>query len=364
MHKVRYFAIIAAAAIIAMPLAACSTSSGSGGGQTSSGSGSSDASTAKIAFLMPDHGSTRYESQDRPLFEAKIKQLCPNCVVVYSNADTDASKQQQQAESALAQGVKAMVIDPVDTTAAASIVKLAHAQNVPVIAYDRPIPNGNADYYVSFDNEKLGAQFAQSLVDHLKKIGATGGLLMVNGAPTDAAAMLIKKGAHSAVDPSGFPVLAEFDTPDWKPSNAQDWVSGQIAQFGSKIVGVVAANDGTGGGTISAFKAAGVNPVPPVTGNDAEIAAAQRIVSGDQFNTISKPIKIVAEASADVAWAFAQGKKPASSTTLYDTPSQLFVPEVVTIDNLKAILVDSGIMTVAQICTTEYATACKAHGIS
>ncbi|GLW07584.1 ABC transporter substrate-binding protein [Microtetraspora sp. NBRC 13810] len=355
--QVRVTAIAALALVAGSALSACGGSD-AGGGTT--GAGSADG--AKIAFLMPDLASTRYELADRPLFEAKIKQLCASCSVIYQNADSDAAKQQQQANSALAQGVKAIVIDPVDSAAAATIVKTAQSQNVPVIAYDRPIPATPADYYISFDNEKIGAMIAQSLVDHLKQEKATGGILQVNGSPTDAAAGLIKKGIHSAVDPSGLKLLAEYDTPNWQPSSAQEWVSGQITKFGDQIAGVVAANDGTGGGAIAAFKAAGAK-VPPVTGNDAEVAAAQRIIAGDQYNTISKPIKIVAEAAADVAYQFAQGKKPAGKTTLYDTPSQLFVPTVVTKENINEVLFQSGIMKAADACTADYATACADLGI-
>ncbi|NUS05181.1 MAG: substrate-binding domain-containing protein, partial [Nonomuraea sp.] len=138
--------------------------------------------------------------------------------------------------------------------------------------------------------------------------------------------------------------------------------SGQITQFKDQIVGVVAANDGTGGGSIAAFKAAGVK-VPPVTGNDAEVAAAQRIIKGDQYNTISKPIKIVAEAAADTAYQFMQGKKPAGKDTLYNTPSQLFVPTVVTRENIKEVLFDSQIMKAADVCTGDYAKGCDELGI-
>ncbi|MEV4565701.1 sugar ABC transporter substrate-binding protein [Nonomuraea sp. NPDC049419] len=357
--QMRTSAFAAAAVLATSVLAACGSGAGSTGGDTAGGG---DLQNAKVAFLMPDLASTRYELQDKPLFEAKMKQLCPTCEVIYQNADSDASKQQQQANSALAQGVKAIVIDPVDSAAAATIVKSAQSQQVPIIAYDRPIPATPADYYISFDNEKIGQLIAQSLVDHLKEEKAEGGILQVNGSPTDAAAGLIKKGIHSAVDPSGFKLLAEYDTPDWQPEKAQTWVSGQITQFKDQIVGVVAANDGTGGGAIAAFKAAGVK-VPPVTGNDAEIAAAQRIINGDQYNTISKPIKIVAEASANVAWEFMQGKKPAGKTTLYDTPSELFVPTVVTKDNVKEVLFDSGIMKASEVCTGEYAKGCDELGI-
>ncbi|MDQ6898525.1 MAG: substrate-binding domain-containing protein [Candidatus Dormibacteraeota bacterium] len=347
-----------AAAALTLAIALLGTACGG-----SSGGGSGTNQNAKIAFLMPDIASTRYEVSDHPLFEAKIKSLCSSCSVIYANANADAATQQQQADSALAQGVKAMVLDPVDSAAAATIVKKAQAQKVPVIAYDRPIPAAKADYYVSFDNEKIGALIAQSLVDHLKETKANGGLLQVNGSPTDAAAGLIKKGVHTAVDPSGFKLLAEFDTPNWAPPKAQDWVSGQITRFGSQIAGVVAANDGTGGGAIAAFKAAGVNPVPPVTGNDAELAAAQRIVKGDQYNTISKPIKIVAEASAVIAYQFVQGKTPGAKTTLFNTPSELFVPTVVTTKNLKEALVTSGQLKASDICTPDYSAACAKAGI-
>ncbi|MEV5707498.1 substrate-binding domain-containing protein [Actinoallomurus sp. NPDC052274] len=346
----------ATAAVAALTAATACSQNGSGG--------SGDAKKAKIAFLMPDIASTRYELYDAPLFKAKMKQQCAGCTVLYQNAGADASKQQQQASSVLAQGVKAIVIDPVDSAAAASIVRTAQAQKVAVIAYDRPIPAIKADYYVSFDNQKIGALIAQSLVDHLKQEKARGGILEVNGSPTDAAAGLIKKGIHSAVDNSGLKLLAEYDTPGWEPAKAQDWVSGQISKFNGQIAGVVAANDGTGGAAIAAFKAAGDTAVPPVTGNDAELAAAQRIIAGDQYNTISKPIKIVAEAAADVAYKFVQGKPPAGQTTLFNTPSQLFTPTVVTQENIgKVLLGPGGALKVSDVCTPTYAAACTKLGI-
>jgi D-xylose transport system substrate-binding protein len=347
------------AALLALSLAACNaaTEGSSGGG------GSAGGDNFKIAFLMPDIASTRYELQDKPLFEAKLKALCGGCQVVYLNAQADASKQQQQANSAFAQGVKAMVLDPVDSAAAATTVQAANQAKIPLIAYDRPIPKQKADFYVSFDNEKIGASIAQSLVDKLKKDNASGGLLQINGSPTDAAAGLIKKGVHSVVDSSGFKLLAEYDTPEWAPAKAQDWTAGQITKFSGQIAGVVAANDGTGGGAIAAFHAAG-GKIPPVTGNDAELAAIQRVIAGDQYNTISKPIKIVAEAAAEVAYKFAKGEKPAGETTLFDTPSQLFTPTVVTQANVKKEMFDSGLMKASDVCTSAYKAQCDKLGIS
>ena len=320
---------------------------------------------ATVAFLMPDQASTRYEEHDFPGFKAAMARLCPDCTVIYQNANGNAALQQQQFNSVITQGAKVVVLDPVDSAAAAGLVEMAQSQDVKVIAYDRPIPDKPADYYVSFDNKAIGQAIAQSLVDHLKASGVPdgAGVLQINGSPTDAAAGLIRDGIDAALDASPYKTLAEFDTPDWAPPEAQQWAAGQITRFGAEIVGVVAANDGTGGGAVAAFKAAGVDPVPPVTGNDAMIAALQLIIAGDQYNTISKPSEVVAAAAAEVVATFLKGGTPEAKTTLYDTPSQLFVPAVVTAENIKAEIFDKGIQTAAEICTGEYAVGCEKLGI-
>jgi D-xylose transport system substrate-binding protein len=330
-----------------------------------SGTAAAQAENATVAFLMPDQGSTRYEERDYPGFKAEMAKLCPTCTVVYQNANADVALQQQQFNSVISQGATVVVLDPVDSSAAASLVQQAQAQGVKVIAYDRPIPDAKADYYVSFDNEGIGKAIAQSLVDRLKADGVPegAGVLQINGSPTDAAAGLIRDGVDSALDASGYKTLAEYDTPNWLPSNAQQWTSGQVTRFGADIVGVVAANDGTGGGAIAAFKAAGVDPVPPVTGNDATTAALQLIIAGDQYNTISKPSEIVAAAAANVAFQMLSGKTPEAKTTLYDTPSELFVPAVITAENIKAEIFDKGITPVAEVCTGDYVEACNKMGI-
>src|SRR3982751_197464 len=319
-----------------------------------------------VAFLMPDQASTRYEQHDFPGFKAEMSKLCPDCKVLYQNANADASQQQQQFNSVIAQGAKVIVLDPVDSTAAASLVHMAQGKGIKVIAYDRPVPSTPADYYVSFDNEGIGKAIAQSLVQHLKETGVPtdkGGVLEVNGSPTDAAAGLIRKGIHAGLEGSGYKTLAEYDTPEWAPPKAQQWVSGQITRFVAQIVGVVAANDGTAGGAIAAFKAAGVNPVPPVTGNDATTAALQLIISGDQYNTISKPSEIVAAAAANAAVQLLSGETPKAEMTLYDTPSQLFTPAVVTAENLKAEIIDKNILKAEVLCVDRYVEGCKKLGI-
>lgn len=354
-------AITAATALLlaAGTLSACSPSTQSP--TSSPGAGTS----GKIALLLPESKTTRYESYDRPLFEAKVKDLCPACEIIYANADQDAAKQQQQAESALTQGVKVMVLDPVDSSAAASIVQSAKAQNVPVISYDRLVNSKDLAFYLSFDNEKVGQLQGQAFVDKLAADGhADGDIVMINGSPTDNNATLFKKGAHSVIDASKYTVVGEYDTPDWSPDKAQAWMAGQITQFGNKIIGVYAANDGTAGGAIAAMKAGGVSPLPPVTGQDAELPAIQRIVSGDQFMTVYKALKLEAETAAQLAVDLVNGKKLTGESAATDgVPTTLLKPVVVTVKNIMDTVVADGFYKVSDICTSTYAKACDAAGI-
>jgi D-xylose transport system substrate-binding protein len=364
-------AVIATAAILltAGTLTACSN-----GAENSGGNATADASKAQIGLLLPDSVTARYEAADKPFFEAKIKELCPDCKVLYSNADGDATKQQQQAESMLTQGVDVLVLDPFDGEAAASVVAEAAAKKVPVISYDRLINSKDLNYYISFDNVKVGELQGTALTEKLKKDGVApgdGGILMVNGSPTDNNATQFKKGAHNIIDASGYKVLAEFDTPGWEPTKAQDWVAGQITQFGSQIKAIYAANDGTGGGAIASLKAANVSPLPPVTGQDAELAGIQRILSGDQYMTVYKAIQPEAEKAAELAIDLVNGKKPKGDTTV-DTKggasiqSFLLTPVAVTADNIESTVVKDGFYgsdSAAKICTTAYQAACTKFGI-
>ncbi|QYF72936.1 sugar ABC transporter substrate-binding protein [Cryobacterium sp. PAMC25264] len=353
------FALLAITVIATTGVLTACTSNGS---SSSSSDGGSSGETIKIGLLLPESKTTRYESFDRPLFEDKLTSL-GNYEVIYANADQDAAKQQQQAESALTEGVKVLVLDPVDGAAAASIAESAAAQNVPVVSYDRLIKSDKISYYISFDNEQVGVLQGTALVDKLKQDNTTTGLIMINGSPTDANAAEFKKGAHSVIDPSGIPILAEYDTPDWSPDKAQEWAAGQITQFGPEISGMYAANDGTAGGAIAAAKAAGVSPWPPVTGQDAELAAIQRIVAGDQFMTVYKAIKLEAEKAAEIADQLAQGSTPSPDTTFQDIPSTLLTPVVVTVDNIQETVINDGFYTVDEICTAQYADACAAAGL-
>jgi D-xylose transport system substrate-binding protein len=355
-----------------MFLAACGSDdndNASSGSSTSStaAAGGGAAKGGKIAFLLPESKTARYETQDRPLFEAKVKELCSSCEIVYSNADQDASKQQQQAEAALTQGVKVMVLDPVDGAAAAAIVSQANAKKVPVISYDRLLLNSKPDYYVEFNSPSVGNIQGQALAD---KLGGKGTIVMINGAPTDNNAKLFKQGAHSVLDKTQIKIAKEYDTPDWSPDKAQQEMEQAITAVGkSGFDGVYAANDGTAGGAIAAMKSAGVDPKKiPVTGQDAELAAIQRILAGEQYMTVYKPIKPLAEKAAEWAVMLVQGKQPTDATDSEnngktDVPTIKLDVVPVTADKVKETVIADGFWKAADVCTGAYKSACAKYGI-
>jgi D-xylose transport system substrate-binding protein len=343
-------------------LAACG---GSGSGNT----GTSTTGGKKIALLLPETKTARYESKDRPFFTDKLKALCSDCQVIYSNANQDASAQQSQAEAALTNGANVLVLDAVDGAAAAAIAVKAKQQHVPVVSYDRLITGADAvDYYISFDNAGVGKLQGTSLLQALNG-KANASVVMINGAPTDNNAKLFKQGAHSVLD-GKVTIAKEYDTPDWSPDQAQTEMQQALTALGNKVDGVLAANDGTGGGAIAAMKSAGVKPLPPVTGQDAELAAIQRIVTGDQYMTVYKAIKPEAEQAAQLAYDLATGKSvPSSMVTgtvdngAAQVKSVLLTPVAVTKTNVKDTVVKDGFWSVSDICTTQYADACKAAGL-
>jgi D-xylose transport system substrate-binding protein len=340
---------------------------------SSNSSAASSGGGKKIALLLPEHQTARYETQDRPNFENKVKQLCPDCSIVYENADQDASQQQTQADSVLTQGIDAMVLDPVDAQSASSIVAKAKAQGVPVISYDRLVSNADLDAYISFDNVRVGKLQATALESKLSQEGkASGPIVMINGAPTDNNAHLFKQGANSVFSRDGMQIAKSYDTPDWAPASAQNEMQQAITALGNNgFAGVYAANDGTAGGAIAAMKAAGIDPsTRPTTGQDAELAGVQRILAGQQYMTVYKAVKPEAQDAATMAVALAQGK-PLPSNLINQhvdngkerVPSTILTPVAVTKSNVESTVVKDGYWTAAQICTKAFASACKANGI-
>jgi D-xylose transport system substrate-binding protein len=354
---------------LSVTVAACGGGNASG---TASASGSS--SGKKIALLLPENQTARYETQDRPHFESMVKSLCSNCSVVYENANNDASEQQSQADSVLTQGIDAMVLDPVDATSASTIVAKAKAQHVPVISYDRLVSGGNLAAYISFDNERVGRLQATALEAKLKQDGsAKGPIVMVNGDPTDSNAHLFKQGASSVFSKDGVRIAKSYDTPGYTAANAQTEMQQAITALGnSGFAGVYDANDAIATGAITAMKDAGINPASrPTTGQDAELDAIQRILAGQQYMTVYKAVKTEAEDAARLAVPLAKGQAlPANLVNQHtnsgktSVPSVILTPVAVTKANVASTVVKDGFWTPAQICTSAFASACKAAGIS
>ncbi|WP_022928515.1 sugar ABC transporter substrate-binding protein [Patulibacter americanus] len=356
---------------VTLGLAACGgdddKSSSKGGESAGSGGGAK-----KIALLLPESKTARYEAQDRPGFEKALKALCSDCEIIYSNADQDAAKQQTQAEAAITNGAKVLVLDPVDAASAGAMVQRAKQSNIPVISYDRLIADAPVDYYISFNNEKVGQLQGESLV---KALGDPQGksIVMINGAPTDSNAAMFKKGAHSVLDKSGVKIAKEYDTPDWSPDKAQTQMEQAITAVGKdNIDGVYAANDGTGGGAIAAMKGGGLDPTKvPVTGQDAELAGIQRILKGEQYMTVYKAPKPETEAAAKLAYALVMGKEAPAGLINGETdngsgkiPSVLLDPVAVTKENVKDTVVADGTYTVDQLCKGSFASACESAGLT
>jgi len=351
-------------------LAGCATTNDNG--ESGGGGGGGD---KVIALLLPETKTTRYEAQDRPNFERRVKELCPDCKVIYSNADQDPAKQQDQAESAITNGAKVIVISAVDVKSASSIAARAKQSQVGMISYGRLISNADLDYYVSIDPFKVGQQQGESLLKALKDKGkAKPSVVMINGAPTDSNAGPYKKGAHSVLDPAGVKVVKEYDTPDWSPDKAQQEMEQAITAVGNDgFDGVYVANDGMASGAIAALKGAKIDPASrPVTGQDAELAAIQRILIGEQLMTVYQPIKKIAETSAELAVDMVNGKTAeaaAIATSKVDNgkeqvPSVLLDTIAVTKDNIKDTVVAEGFLKADKICSGPAAAACGAAGLS
>lgn len=340
------------------------------GGTAGGGGGGGE---LKIALLLPESKTSRYEAHDRPELEEKVEEICEECEIIYSNANQSTSEQQSQGEAALTQGANVLVLDAVDATAVGSVVQKANEENVPVVSYDRLILGSPIDYYISFDNEKVGELQAETLSERLKEDGnPKGPIVMINGSPTDPNAGQFKAGAQEVFENEGVKVAKEYDTPDWSPDQAQNEMEQAITALGNNgFVAVYAANDGTAGGAIAAMKSAGIEPASkPVTGQDAELEAIQRILAGEQFMTVYKAIEPETEAAAEIAVALARGEdvpdglvNAQTDNEAGEVPSVLLEPVAVTKDNIKDTVVKDEFWPVNEICTGPYKAACRKAGI-
>lgn len=280
--------------------------------------------------------------------EAAAKKLGVDVLVQIS--DNDAAKQQAQCENLLTQGLDVLVVGAHDAQAAANIVEMAHEMKVPVVSYDRLILDADVDVYVSFDNEKVGELQGKWFVDHVK----SGNIIILSGDPLDNNAKLFRQGAVNILKPhidSGrYTLLMDQPVQDWQPNNAMRLVENCLTSNDNNVQGILAPNDGTAGGAIQALAAQGLAGKVPVTGQDFELTALQRIAEGTQGMTVFKNTVDEGAATIEAAVKLAKSEKPAINNAVnngkIDVPSVLLVPLAVDSGNLDDMVKLSGLYSV------------------
>ncbi|QKW22606.1 substrate-binding domain-containing protein [Kitasatospora sp. NA04385] len=353
----RRLVIGTAAVSMAMSLAAC------GDDKPSSSTGNQS-----IGLLLPERSSsTRYEAFDKPLIQTSVEGLCTKCTLDYANADGDEKVQKEQFDALLARGVKVILLDPVNAAVTAPWVEAAASKGTKVIAYDR-LAAGNVAAYISFDNERTGELQGQALLEAMGKQASAAEIVMINGAETDPNAASFKEGAHKALD-SKVKRVAYEQSGEWKPDVAGAKMAEAISKLGKNgFQAVYSANDGMAGAIIDELHKAGRTDVP-VGGQDASLDAIRRILTGDQTYTIYKPYQPEADAAASMAVYLLKGIDITSvASTMTDSnglqiPSMLLTPVVVTKAKVAETVVAGGLYKAEEICTPQFAKACKDAGI-
>ncbi|MFH8439861.1 sugar ABC transporter substrate-binding protein [Streptomyces sp. NPDC018026] len=365
----RRAAVAVATTAMAVSLAACGSAKESDGGSDSSDSAAKKGDDIKVGLLLPENQTARYEKFDKPMIEKKVKELTNNKgEVVYANAKQDASLQNQQVDTMITNKVDVMIVDAVDYKAIAGSVKKAHDAGIKVVAFDR-LAEGPIDAYTSFDNVTVGKTQGEALLKALGDKAKDSQIVMMNGSSTDPNAAQFKEGAHSVLD-GKVKIGREYDTKEWKPENANANMQAAISALGKdKIDGVYSANDGMAGGSITALKRAGIADIP-VTGQDAELAGVQRIVTGEQYMSVFKSYPKEAETAAEMAVALAKGESLDSiandkvdSATTKGVPAVIVPVVSLTKDNIKETVIKDGFYTIDEICTDKYKAACDKIGL-
>jgi len=365
---------------LTVALAACGSSQKTADQAPAAGSGS--AAGGLVGVTMPTKSSERW-IHDGDNIKAALEKLGYTVDLQY--AENDIPTQVNQIENQITRGAKLLVIASIDGTAITTQLQEAKDRNIPVIAYDRLIRNSpNVDYYATFDNFKVGVEQATSLLVGLgiKKEDGTdstdGGakgpfnIELFAGSPDDNNATFFFNGAMSVLKPlldNGTLVVKSGQTDfktvailRWDPATAQRRMEDILTSTysgGAKVNGVLSPYDGLSIGILSALKSNGYGtagqPYPTVTGQDAEVASVKSIIAGEQFSTIYKDTRQLADTTVTMADAVLKGQKPeVNNTTDYDNgnkvvPSFLLQPVVVYKDNYQKVLVDSGYYTAAQL---------------
>lgn len=376
----RRITIAAMGAVVALGLAACS---GSGAGSTDDSSGAAaDPGDLTVGVAMPTQTSERWiadgDAVEKGLEEAGYK-------VDLQFAGDDIPTQQQQIDQMILQGADLLIIASIDGTALANQLQAAADANIPVIAYDRLIRDSeNVDFYVTFDNYKVGVQQATSLLVGLGVLNADGSegdatgpfnIELFAGSLDDNNAHFFYKGAldtlqdyiddGTLVVKSGQTDIEQVATLRWLQETAQKRMEDLLTSTysdGSKVQGVLSPYDGLSRGIITALQNAGYGPtiaqgLPIVTGQDAEIASVKLINDDVQFSTIFKDTRKLADQAVVSAQSFLAGEEPeANDTETYENgvkvvPSFLLESDIVYKDNIQSLLIDSGYWTEEQVAS-------------
>lgn len=368
--RMREATVAVSVSALALSLAACGSLLGSDDGKSQT-ERKGDAVT--VGLLLPEAETARYEKFDHPIIEKQVKKLTSGKgKLVYANAKGDAAKQNAQLDQMVADKVDAILVSAVDAKKLAPAVKRAKEADIPVIAYDR-LAEGPVSGYVAFDNELVGQVQGQAI---LKALGGgnrqNSKVVMINGATTDPNAAVFKEGALSQLQ-NQVDIAKSYDTDGWKPQIAGEHMTDAITAIGKDdIAAVYSANDGMAGGAIKALKAAGLTDLPPVTGQDAELPAVQRIVTGEQYMSVYKPYPEEAVGAAEMAVRIAQGRMVeydalagdrSENATTKNIPSLLVSVRPLTRDTIKSTVIKDGIYKTEDICTAEFKAACATVGL-
>jgi D-xylose transport system substrate-binding protein len=360
--KRKYGAVVAASLGLALSLTACGSDDGGDDASDNGGGGGE----GKVGVILPDtESSVRWESSDRPALEAAFEAAD----VEYSiqNAEGDAEKMAQIADSMIADGVTVLAIVNLDSASGAAIQEKANSQGVATIDYDRLTLGGSAEYYVSFDNTVVGELQGQGLADCLGDKDAN--IVYLNGSPTDNNATLFAAGAHSVLDPiESYTVVGEQAVPEWDNEEAAVIFQQLYTQADGKVDGVLAANDGLGGAAISILEGNGRAGEVPVTGQDATVEGLQNVLAGTQCMTVYKSATLEASALAEAAIALVNGEEAETTGTTTDSesgrevPSILLTPVSITAETVGDVIDDGG-QKLEDVCTADFADACADAGL-
>jgi D-xylose transport system substrate-binding protein len=304
------------------------------------------AGAVRIGFSMDTLKEERWQ-RDKEYVEQHAKEV--GAVLDIQVANGDDAVQTKQADNLLTKGVDVLIVVPHNGEIAASIVENAHRQGVPVIAYDRLIRNSDVDLYISYQVPRIGEMQAEYALQHAPK----GNYLLIGGSPTDYNALLLRQGQMKILKPAiergDIKIISDQFAREWKAEEALRMTEDALTRTGNNIQAIVASNDGTAGGAISALEAAGLSGKVIVTGQDAQKDAVQRIVKGTQTMTIYKPIKPLAFDAVDAAIKLAR-KQPLQAPDKInngkkDVPAILLQPIVVDKGNVDATVIKDGYHT-------------------